>query len=114
ATVCERGLPTGIMVQVIDTGEGIAAHDLPHIFDRTYRGETSRRRSASTTGRAHANAGLGLAIAQRIVAAHDGSICAISPLDPDATALLKGQGIAPTATAGTVLRFVLPATNAVH
>ena len=115
ATVHERGLPTGVMVQVIDTGEGIAAHDLPHIFDRTYRGETSRRRSTGTTtdttGRAHANAGLGLAIAQRLVAAYGGSICAISPLDPEATALLQGQGIAPTTTAGAALRFILPTIN---
>jgi signal transduction histidine kinase len=117
ATVCERGLPTGVMVQVIDTGEGIAAHDLPHIFERTYRGEASRRRSTGSTGamgRAYANAGLGLAIAQRIVAAHGGSICAISPLDPEAAALLQRQGIVPTITAGAVLRFVLPANNVVH
>lgn len=116
ATVCERGLPIGVMVQVIDTGEGIATHDLPHIFERTYRGEASRRRSpgttTDTTGRAHSNAGLGLAIAQRIVAAHGGSICAISPLDAETATLLQGQGIAPTMTAGAVLRFVLP--NAVH
>jgi signal transduction histidine kinase len=116
ATVSERGLPIGVMVQVIDTGEGIATHDLPHIFERTYRGEASRRRSpgttTDTTGRAHSNAGLGLAIAQRIVAAHGGSICAISPLDAETATLLQGQGIAPTMTAGAVLRFVLP--NAVH
>ena len=118
ATVCERGLPTGVVVQVIDTGEGIAARDLPHIFERTYRGEASRRRSPGspgspgTSGRTYANAGLGLAIAQRIVAAHGGSICAVSPLDAEAATLLQGRGIAPTRTAGAVLRFVLP--TAVH
>ena len=101
-------------MQVIDTGEGIATHDLPHIFERTYRGEASRRRStgsAGTTGRVYANAGLGLAIAQRLVAAHGGSICAISPLDTEAATLLQGHGIAPTITAGAVLRFVLPTST---
>jgi signal transduction histidine kinase len=100
--------PTGIVVQVIDTGEGIAAHDLPHIFERTYRGETSRRRAAGDVENAIANAGLGLAIAQRIVAAHGGSICAVSPLDADATVLLREQGVTATATAGAVLRCILP------
>ncbi|MGE5335013.1 MAG: sensor histidine kinase [Nitrososphaerota archaeon] len=107
----KSGQPTGIVVQVIDTGEGIAAPDLPHIFERTYRGEASRRRSTDTTGRAITNAGLGLAIAQRIVAAHGGSICAISPLDAEAVTLLQGQGIALTNVAGAVLRFVLPTTT---
>jgi signal transduction histidine kinase len=117
ATVCERGLPTGVEVQIIDTGEGIATYDLPHIFERTYRGEASRRRASGSTGatgatgRAYANAGLGLAIAQRIVAAHGGSICAISPLDAQAATLLQGQGIAPTTKAGAVLRFILPTTT---
>ncbi len=105
------GQPTGIVVQVIDTGDGIAAHDLPHIFERTYRGEASRRRAAADDGHTAANAGLGLAIAQRIVAAHGGSICAVSPLDAEASALLHQQGIGATARAGAALRFTLPTTS---
>jgi len=54
-------------VEVIDTGEGIGADDLPNIFERFYRGEKSRSRS---TG----GAGLGLAIARGIVEAHGGDI----------------------------------------
>lgn len=56
-----------VQVDVIDTGEGIAESDLSHVFDQFYRGEKSRSRE---TG----GAGLGLAIAQRIVEAHHGRI----------------------------------------
>jgi signal transduction histidine kinase len=57
----------GVEVSVRDTGEGIQAEDLPHIFERFYRGEKSRNRG---TG----GAGLGLAIARGIVRAHGGEI----------------------------------------
>ncbi len=52
---------------IIDTGEGIPAEDLPHIFDRFYRVDKSR---SSASG----GSGLGLAICQWIVAAHHGEI----------------------------------------
>ena len=54
---------------VEDTGPGIAAHDLPHLFTPLYRGETSRNRQ---TG----GAGLGLTIARRILRAHGGDLIA--------------------------------------
>ena len=57
----------GVLVEVSDTGEGIASEDLPHVFERFFRGEKSRSRA---TG----GAGLGLAIAKGIVEAHGGSI----------------------------------------
>ena len=63
-----RGRP-GVEVTVSDTGEGIRAEDIPHIFERFYRGDASRSRSRGTTG-----AGLGLAIARGIVRAHGGEI----------------------------------------
>ena len=62
-----RRTPSGIEVEVRDTGEGIRPEDLPYVFDRFYRGEKSRSRA---TG----GAGLGLAIARGIVEAHGGSI----------------------------------------
>jgi signal transduction histidine kinase len=62
-----RRTTTGVEVSISDTGEGIRAEDLPHIFESFYRGEKSRSRS---TG----GAGLGLAISRGIVQAHGGQI----------------------------------------
>ena len=54
---------------VSDTGPGIPSEDLPHIFERFYRGEKSRTRSKDGKG-----FGLGLSIAYWIVRNHDGRI----------------------------------------
>lgn len=54
---------------VSDTGTGISPQDLPHIFERFYRSEKSRKRQGSTSG-----FGLGLSIAYWIVNNHDGTI----------------------------------------
>jgi signal transduction histidine kinase len=66
-SVWVRRTTQGAEVIVSDTGEGIRAEDLQHIFERFYRGEKSRNRG---TG----GAGLGLAIASGIVRAHGGDI----------------------------------------
>lgn len=57
-----------VQITVRDTGPGIPAKDLPHIFDRFYRGEKSRTRSKNT------GFGLGLSIADWIVDMHQGKI----------------------------------------
>lgn len=56
-----------VRFSVRDNGSGIAPEDLPHVFDRFYRGDVSRARA---TG----NSGLGLAIARGIIQAHGGTI----------------------------------------
>ncbi|MCB8967624.1 MAG: HAMP domain-containing protein [Ardenticatenaceae bacterium] len=60
-----------VQITVSDTGSGIDPLDLPHIFDRFYRGEKSRAQQEGESG-------LGLAIAKSLVEAHGGSIYATS------------------------------------
>ena len=64
-----------IAFNVRDSGIGIAAADLPYIFDRFYRADRARSRMSERGG-----FGLGLAIAQYIAEAHGGSISVRSRL----------------------------------
>jgi signal transduction histidine kinase len=74
--------PGSLSVVVGDTGPGIAADAMPHVFDRFYKSDESR------------GAGLGLAIAKSLVVAHGGEISAMSE---------PGQG--------TEMRFTLPVSS---
>ncbi|BCS31213.1 two-component sensor histidine kinase [Luteitalea sp. TBR-22] len=60
-----QGAGDHVVVSVRDTGDGIPPEDLPHVFDRLYRGERSR----STRG-----LGLGLSLVKAIVEAHGGQV----------------------------------------
>ena len=60
-----------IAVAVLDDGPGVPAEDLPHLFERFWRGDRARRR---VTG----GSGLGLAISRSLVEAHGGRIWAES------------------------------------
>jgi two-component system, OmpR family, sensor histidine kinase BaeS len=61
-----------VELSVADTGEGIPAAHLPHLFERFYRVDTARDRT-------HGGSGIGLAIAKALVEAHDGQLTATSP-----------------------------------
>jgi two-component system phosphate regulon sensor histidine kinase PhoR len=68
-----------IKISMIDSGGGFSESDLPHVFDRLYRGDISRRRYPEESEPEQAlptrrGSGLGLAIVQQILQAHGGSI----------------------------------------
>ena len=75
--------PRSVTLTVSDTGAGIAPEDLPHVFERFYRGTASAR---------HGGSGLGLSIVQSIARAYGGAVSAESEL---------GRG--------TAIRVALPA-----
>ncbi|MEP7036028.1 MAG: HAMP domain-containing sensor histidine kinase [Dermatophilaceae bacterium] len=58
------------VVEVVDSGPGIPSDELPHVFDRLWRGRAAN---------AVAGSGIGLAVAREIVVAHGGTIEAVSP-----------------------------------
>jgi signal transduction histidine kinase len=66
-----RAVDGSVEIFVSDTGAGIAPEHLPHVFDRFYRADPSRSRTAG-------GAGLGLSIARWIAEAHGGSMTAES------------------------------------
>lgn len=80
-------VPAALRLWVTDTGEGIAAEDLPRIFDRFWRADPARSHEGG------AGMGLGLAIARGLVEAHGGRIWA------------ESDGAPPR---GTTVSFVLP------
>ena len=73
---------TGVTFTIQDTGIGIPAEDLPLAFDRFYRGDPSRARSAAIPG----GSGLGLAIVRGLVDALGGTIGLSSTVGEGTTA----------------------------
>lgn len=62
----------GVAVSIADTGDGIPAEHLLHVFERFYRVDTARDRT-------HGGSGIGLAIAKALVEAHSGRLTVTSP-----------------------------------
>jgi signal transduction histidine kinase len=87
ATVAARREDDRIVIEVADTGIGIAPDELDHVFGRFFRGGEAIERQITGTG-------LGLSIVGSIVAAHDGTVTAESE---------QGRG--------TTFRVTLPAPS---
>lgn len=66
--------PAGAVLEIRDTGQGIVAKLLPHVFERLSQGQARSRRAPGGLG-------LGLAIAKHLVEGHGGSIVAVSDGD---------------------------------
>ncbi len=75
-TVVTEEDENSVYIKISDTGLGIPDKDLPHIFDRFYRGERSGRSSGT---------GLGLSIAKWIIESHGGTISVESSLNSGTT-----------------------------
>ncbi len=56
-----------ILFTVLDSGQGIEPHQMPHIFDRLYRGDAARHSGDSGSG-------LGLTIERSIAQSHGGAL----------------------------------------
>jgi signal transduction histidine kinase len=94
--------PGEIAITVRDTGIGISAADLPHIFDRFWRADRARSRAVERSG-----FGLGLAISQYIALAHGGTLVAQSRLGRGTLFTL----VLPVANPQPVTRGLTPASN---
>ena len=93
-TVTTRGENQSAILVVSDTGLGISPEDLPHVFERFYRGDKARSGAAGHTG-------LGLAISKAIVDAHGGVIEASGTPGQGATFTVRlPTGVAPSSAAG--------------
>jgi PAS domain S-box-containing protein len=67
-----------VELRVKDTGVGIPAEAIPHLFERFYRGDNRRSRT-------HEGSGIGLALVQEFVKLHGGSVCAESTIGQGST-----------------------------
>jgi signal transduction histidine kinase len=83
-------IPGGVLVKVIDSGEGIPAADLPRVMERFYQIDKSRASNANSDDRR--GIGIGLAIARQIINAHRGGITIESTEGKGTTVLVSLPG----------------------
>jgi signal transduction histidine kinase len=84
------GTASEVQIRVIDAGPGIAAEDLPHVFERFYRADRSRAVDPATGRRT--GSGIGLTIARELLAANGGSIDVERSNSDGATILIRLAG----------------------
>jgi signal transduction histidine kinase len=78
-------LPDEVLLRVSDEGPGIAAEDLPHVFERFYRADPARSTGTpSDGGSMRSGSGIGLTIARELLAANGGAI-EVERTGPDGT-----------------------------
>ncbi len=111
--VTMRSTETEAQLYVTDTGTGISASDLPHLFERFRRIDGARRRS-------HEGSGIGLALVHELVDMHGGSIAVESALDAGSTFIVRlpfgsrhlssgrvvTDGVNPVALQGSAVAYV--------
>jgi len=78
-----------VRIDLSDTGVGIAPHDLPHIWDRLYRGDQSR---------AERGLGLGLSLVRAIVTAHGGTVDVMAEPGKGSTFIIRLPADRPSIT----------------
>ena len=83
-----------LRVEVADTGRGVAAEHLPHVFDRFYRADPARSGASG-------NVGLGLAMVRSIAALHGGSVAMESRLGHGTRVVLEAPINGDTARMGS-------------
>ena len=77
-----------VQLSVADTGPGIAAKDIPHLFNRLYQSRDSVVPASSEEGK-----GLGLAIVRRIAELHQGSVAVRSAVGQGTCVILTLPGL---------------------
>ena len=107
ALAARREEPGEVALEVRDTGEGIPAEVLPHVFERFYRGDPARARLGQHGG----GSGLGLSIAESLVTAQGGAIAIASAVPGGTTVTLRFPAAQPTESAPARLALPKAATH---
>ena len=88
--VARRGA-NSVLIEVVDTGGGMTAEQLGHVFERFYRGDTARDRD-------NGGSGIGLTISRALMEAHGGTLTATSPGPGEGAVFTIGLPLLPQGT----------------
>lgn len=88
-TVAWHGDDRQVVISICDTGDGIHASQLPHVFERFYRGDAARNREQQGSG-------IGLTISRAIAEAHGGRLDAYSDGEGEGARFVMTLPITPT------------------